>query len=321
MPFDVKEFLANISSPDLRKSLNAQRDQERERAKEFDVNVGYLDAAGIMSKDTAKQKDASVVRQMVEADKVKRKIGEHTLQQEAYRQQIEAHKRKAAQDAALQAIFARPQQPIDDPMSPPVDIQGNAVPGIMAPPTRSGTAPSVDEQFMQGLPQNPAAINTEFGRDVLLKRGDPLRKQRLEIEQGQLDVNRRQLDLQEKKLTEPPEKTYADEPTREKKAELWDSGFYVTPNDKGGWDVKSRADKQNAAEVLAMIMQGGDIGKGKEKNPFAGPAAATGEPEKIPAEWVKYLKEHPESAASFDKKFGAGAAAKILEKLKAKIGN
>jgi hypothetical protein len=41
--------------------------------------------------------------------------------------------------------------------------------------------------------------------------------------------------------------------------------------------------------------------------------ATSSAPSEIPADWIKYLKDHPESAASFDQKFGKGAAAKYLK--------
>lgn len=306
MAFDVRQFLTNLSDPDLRNALDAQREREKERAKLRARNIGYLDAAGIMTKDAAADASGDDLERLVAADTFKRKVGTETIMNEYHQQQVDAMKRQAAQQAAAAAIFANPGNPVDPAMSPPVDLQGNAVPDIMAPQTRSSTAPSMEEQFMRGLPEHPDAANTEIGREII-RNQDPFKRERLTNEKTRLSNDKRRLDLEERRIDEGV-KTVADEPSDEKKAELWDNGFYVVPNAKGGWDVKSRSDKENTAEVLGMLLKGSTPGETKEKNPYRTGAAG----KSIPQKYIDYLKANPASRASFDKQFGTGAAAKIL---------
>lgn len=299
MAFDVREFLSNLSDPGLRATLDAQREQERERAKEIDKNIAYVDAAGIMSKDAAKDLSGSELRRLVERDTATRRIGMETLQQEAYRQQIAAQKRRAATEAAVAQAFdyMRQQQqrgniPDDAPAGMMLPGDGNILtdPGVMMAPRRSGDAGDGiapdgsapvnpmdrQERVFDAFTRYPAAFNSELGRDIAMRGGDPFRARKLAVEEGQLKVNEKELELRAKGTG----KVYADLPSLEEQARLWEAGRMVVQKDTGGWETVpvETEKKMDTATLLAVLTSGGDLKQllaDKKSNPFR-PLVKTG---------------------------------------------
>lgn len=322
------------SSPGIQHGMDqqqARRDKEekeiKDRARQQTQLETALETMGVMPKAVAKTKSLEELTGILAGIKEKAAMGEHTLRQKQLEQAVAAQQAQAEADARFAAA-----------LNPPGRLDPNSVRPQSIPPL----PPTPQDALMAAL-QNPTARAAAPFLQSAAVEGNPLRQFANETERMRAEAYRRQVESQSLNAalqSWPGATTAAPVPQPKVRYQYKDENgdtltmtgtqaevdAFKTANP--GRQTKLRDGKiaalteelkQHEAKIKAGDERYGLANLSSRKNrvvdlkrqlaELGGDTAGA----KIPTEWIQYLKDHPESAASFDSKFGPGEAAKHLK--------